>query len=190
MTARDRRLLRFIDDFGVATTDQIKRYFFPSVSYQRCCQRLTELYRSGQLKRKRNFIQQQYLYYTARLPKQINHHLKRTESYIVLQSGLQLVRFDLEYAMKGLRADAYFEVWDGDTYGVFLEIQTDKQPNIEKYKGAFLKWKKQPMTVWVSDNNTTLPFPHISTDTKGLLTSLQTSLHRVKEKGLGNGLLT
>jgi hypothetical protein len=156
---RDCRLLRFIKDFGVADTQQIKRLFFSDVTMRRCCQRLKLLVGDGRLQRQRDYVSQKYIYFVDKKPKEIQHMLTRVEFYIQLQSQYRLCEFEPEYPVGDLRADAYFEIYrNGYALPYFLEVQISPYFRQEKYDkyyagGSWLdKWEQFPKVIVVSDN--------------------------------------
>jgi DNA-binding Lrp family transcriptional regulator len=141
LTKRDRRVLRFIDDFNIVRTSDLKFLFFANVSLQRCQQRLTQLVKQKKLKRYRDYVSQDYLYYTGKKPDQIEHDLIRVEVYKRL-SVINLQEFIPEFSYGRLRSDAYFII---DDQNWFLEVQLSTGFNQEKYEMLYrrLDWRER-----------------------------------------------
>lgn len=133
LMSRDRRVLRFIDDFGCATTRQLKSIFFADTTLRRCQQRLKMLCSQKHLNRSRDVLGVDYLYYGNKRPREVAHMLARVDYYIKVNDG-NLTAFDPEYKLGNLRADAYYEVL-GTPF--FLEIQLSRHFNQNKYELAY-----------------------------------------------------
>jgi hypothetical protein len=117
-----------------------------------------QLVKCGELKRFRGHVDDEYIYYTRQQPKEIQHMLWRVDAYIQLNEDYNLVEFIPEFNYYGIRADAYFEVWqNGFTTGYFLEIQKSHQFNIQKYEKPYqseewmIKWNKLPYIIFKTD---------------------------------------
>lgn len=154
---RTRRIIKFIEDFGCATTSQLKTLFFPEVTVRRCRQRLVRIVQLRELKRDRVGVTNEYIYYIQK-PKQVEHMLMRVDSYIKLIKDNKLSEFIPEYCFNGLEADAYIEVWrNGYTYPYFLEVQRSASFRQDKYEklynsGTWInKWPEFPKVIVVSD---------------------------------------
>jgi hypothetical protein len=160
---RDRRILRFIETFGCATTGQLRGLFFPEVSLRRCQQRLARLVEQKRLARDRDYLSTDFLYFVGKKPKEIEHMLARVDYYISLTRRFKLCEFTPEYSFSGLRADAYYEVWqNGDARPYFLEVQLSANFNQQKYEALYYlgawkeKWAEFPPVVVLSDKRINL----------------------------------
>jgi DNA-binding Lrp family transcriptional regulator len=155
LTKRDRRVCRFIEDFHVATTNQIYELAFSDVSIRRCQQRLTELVRQKRIKRYRDYVSQDYLYYVGKKPQQVEHDLLRTDVFMKLRQ-YDLQEFIPEFSYGNLRADGYFELGN-DPW--FLEIQLSTSFNQEKYEALYRRldwrerWREFPKVLVVAAKN-------------------------------------
>jgi hypothetical protein len=156
---RDRRVLRFIEDFGCCDTGRLHKLFFTDVTMRRCQQRLAQLAKNKRIERRRDFIGQNYLYYMTK-PKQIDHMLKRVDVYLALTQMVTLNEFIPEFTLGDLRADAYFEVWKNNRiYPYFLEVQRNTQFDQSKYECYFHsaewqeKWNRFPTVIILSGYN-------------------------------------
>jgi hypothetical protein len=158
LTSRDRRIIRFINDFRLASASQIHTLFFTSLTQRRCQQRLNILTRQRHLSRWRGHINDEYLYFVGKKPKEVEHMLQRVDAYIQLNDRYQLTEFVPEFSFCGIRADAYFEVWqNGYVIPYFLEVQRSPYFNTEKYMRPYLndswadRWSVFPEVIIISD---------------------------------------
>lgn len=134
-TERDRKIVRFVEDFGVVTTSQVYKLFFDDLAFRNCQLRLSLLTERGKLKRERASINKDYAYFMNTIPSQSEHHYVRAEFYIEASKKLCLVDFIPEYKCGGLRSDAYFEFeYDGLCFGAFLEVQLSSGFDQNKYE--------------------------------------------------------
>ena len=160
ITSRDGKIQRFIGDFNVVKTSQLKQLFFSKSSMRRCRQRLSILVNDFQrLKRERLNVCSEYIYYIDKKPKEIEHMLLRVDAYIKLNRDYILSEFDTEYDFDNIRPDAYFEIWqNGITTGYFLEIQLGNYFNQGKYERAYKNgmwidmWDIFPSVIVVTDH--------------------------------------
>lgn len=163
LTQRDRRILRFIEDMGIANTSQIYRVFFAEkTSKERCQQRLKELCRQGHLQRDRLNVSSDYLYFLKK-PREIEHHLARTEFFVKANESFVLNDFCPEYAVESLRADAYMELENnGRIFGAFLEVQLSNGFDQGKYEklyqaGAWrCNWMSFPLIIIATNHRLTI----------------------------------
>ena len=160
LTKRDNAIIRFVEDFGAASRSQIERLFFTGQKYQRIIanRRLREIVnQTDYVKRSKEPYTGQYIYHLAGL-KQLQHRLLRTEFYLRLKEQGGLIKtFACEYAVDGLRADAYcvYEI-GGKRYYFALEVQNEQnRPNIGKYialhDSEVWPWKVFPRVVIITD---------------------------------------
>jgi len=153
-TTRDRRIMRFIEDFGAANTRQLHTLFFHGVSLRSCQRALARLAAAHALQRCRSYVCEDYLYYVGKAPVQAAHALLRVDAYIGLKAAYRLVDFVPEFTLGRLRADAYFEVWDaGKVTPYFLEVQRSKGFDQSKYDALYAsyewreRWPEFPQVV-------------------------------------------
>jgi len=83
LTKRDQAILNFLDkekrNCKIANTSEIHELFFKPVSLNYCQKRMTELYNQlEELDRCRNFVNEEYMYWVNKKPKQIKHCLTYT----------------------------------------------------------------------------------------------------------------
>lgn len=97
---------------------------------------LTEDYK--ELKRERQSITSQYVYYRNRKPKQTLHKLMLSEFYKYLNRYVYIEKFNPEYRLEGIRADAMI-AFNGKFKKHFALVEIDISKNslkdkIEKYE--------------------------------------------------------
>jgi hypothetical protein len=140
LTKRDQRMLKFTEDFHIARTRDLWQLAFSDTSLRRCQQRLTTLVKQKRIKRYRDYVAQDYLYYVGKKPDQVEHDLLRVEVFLKLKKH-DLQEFKPEYTCGHLRSDGYFEIGD-DPW--FLEIQLSSGFNQEKYEALYrrLDWRE------------------------------------------------
>jgi DNA-binding Lrp family transcriptional regulator len=138
-------VLRFIEDFHVATTQHIHELAFSDVTLRRCQQRLTRLVAQKRIKRYRDYVSQDYLYYVGKKPNQVEHDLLRVNVFMKLRQ-YDLQEFTPEFAYEKLRSDAYAEILSNDCVSAwFIEIQLSTGFNQEKYEALHrrLDWREE-----------------------------------------------
>lgn len=112
------------------------------------------------VKRSRYHIDQEYVYYLGKPPKQVAHKLKLVDMYIALGRP---EHFLCEMSIGNLRCDGYCEVpKDNKLHLFFIEIQQHHVPDYEKYRklyesGVYKKYNTFPKIIIVSKMDLTLP---------------------------------
>ncbi len=135
VTERDRKVITFIDEFKVATTDTIHELFYPSLKIaQRRLRLLTE---NNLLKRDRDHFTAQYYYYTNK-PRQLRHCLLLTDFYRELNKRVKIKLFRKEFPIEDIRPDGFvvYEV-NGQNYIACVEIELSNIPDIGKYERLY-----------------------------------------------------
>lgn len=161
MTSRDKEVIEFITEFKVASTSTIAEVFFPSrIS---CYRRLQVLNEHNELKRIRNNINSEYVYY-KKLPKQFKHSLLVTEFYRELHKKSDIISFKIEPIMGNIRPDAVFGyTYHKKTYVGLLEVEiSNKGFNFGKYEkfyssGEYKNYLPVMPTVFVVGDKVKLP---------------------------------
>lgn len=135
ITKRDQDIINFIDDFHIATSNQIHRLFFKDISERYCNIRLKYLFELGSIKRTKSTIDNSYAYYVDKKPSQIHHDLIRAELYPNLKTRYNLLEWHNEYTLEHIRPDAFCYIsHNGIPYPVFIEIHLHNNFNFDKYK--------------------------------------------------------
>lgn len=158
LTERDKRVTRFLEEFGAASTRQIHALLFDGIDLRNCQMRMKLLTDRGHIKRERAGIDKDYIYFIKSIPTQAEHHSIRVDFYIAAKKALDLVDFIPEYRCESLRADAYYEFeYEDLRFGAFLEVQLSAGFDQGKYEKFFAGgawhgyWDAFPPVVIVTD---------------------------------------
>lgn len=132
ITSRDMKVMSFIEEFKVATTDTIQELFYPSLRVAQ--NRLKKLYDNKMIKRERHHFTRQYLYY-IRKTKQLKHDLILSDFYREMSNILAIAKFKKEFAIANLRSDGLIAYRQDDkNYIAFIEVQISNiQADVNKY---------------------------------------------------------
>lgn len=132
ITTRDLNIIDFVTEYKVASTSTISEVFFPSSVA--CYKRLQEIIKRGELKRARDSINNEYLYFKKR-PKQLKHSLLVSDFYRELHKRATIISFKIEPVMGDIRPDAVFGYkYNNKTYVGLLEVEiSNKGFNSGKY---------------------------------------------------------
>ena len=142
-TLRDLLVVEFIREYKVAQTSTLTELFYKS---KRVAQRrLSELVEHGDLKRSKNGLTSEYLYY-IKTPPNLMHALALTDLLRELSKKVDLRTYQREFQCGNVRSDCLVTYdAEGKTHNAFIEIQLSGRPNLDKY--AQLRrgnaWKEQ-----------------------------------------------
>lgn len=149
LSERDNNIIDFIDEFKMATSEQIKDLFFNDVSDSMCRRVLARMVDYGCLKRERDHVNEPYRYYIDRKPKQIRHTLMTTELYVEMKKlGWNVLKFMTTVQIGNVRPDAIVVIeYRESIYAFFVEIQLhgSMEQCTDKYKELFYDfdiWKE------------------------------------------------
>ena len=133
ITTRDLQIIDFLTEYKIASTATIAELFFPSPAA--CYKRLRVLSTKNLIKRARESLTNEYLYY-KKLPKQLKHSLLVSDFYRELHKKCEIVSFKIEPVMGDIRPDAIFAYnYNGKTNIGLLEIEiSHKGFNYAKYE--------------------------------------------------------
>lgn len=106
LTTRDMQIIEFLNDYKIASTSTIAELFFPSI--EACYKRLQVLVRNKAVKRIRDSINNEYLYYHKKIPRQLKHALLVTDFYRELHKKSEVFSFKIEPTLDNIRPDAIF----------------------------------------------------------------------------------
>lgn len=162
VTDRDRIALDWLEQFRLATADQINRVAYQNI--KSCYKRLAKLHSDGLIYRERNTIGQGYLFSTNRIRsvKQFTHDSIRTEFYFKLAEHTEIDTILVEKVFGSIRPDAVFTgLYQGNFYFILLEVETNanrSSVNYEKYNNFFLtEWKEyfeqKPIVIYCTDKH-------------------------------------
>lgn len=138
LTTRDLKIIEFLEDFKIARTSTIAELFCKDdaeKSALRVAQRrLSEIYDYQEIKRVRDNITSEYLYYIHK-PKQLKHRLMLTDFYREFSKLVKILDFKNEVAIENLRSDGLVVYkYQNKTYVAFVEVQIANKPlDIKKY---------------------------------------------------------
>lgn len=173
MTSRDYEIIEFVKKFGIASTSTIQQEFFPSLSS--CQKRLKVIYDEHRLRRSRDVINSEYVYFSRR-PKQFRHSLLVSDFYRELSKIATVPVFNIEPEYGDIRPDASFGYEIGNKkYLGLLEVEISNK-GFDSFKYTKLIANDQyreyfpvmPAVFLVSDSAhfAELPFKVIQVDTK------------------------
>lgn len=137
LTTRDRDIMDFLDEYKIASTSTIAELFFPSI--EACYKRLQVLIKNKAVKRIRDSINNEYLYYHKKLPRQLKHSLLVTDFYRELHKKAEVFSFKIEPTLDNIRPDAMFAYrYKGKNYLGLLEVEiSNKGFNYGKYESFY-----------------------------------------------------
>lgn len=130
---RDKAILEFIE-LCPSTTFIIQSLFFPST--QRAQRRMNALYNEKLVKRYRSHINENYIYYTDKKPKQIEHtlYLSKLYAYWIL-NNYRIIKFKREIVLGSIRPDAIAIIKKGTELTTYLvEVEISNNPISKKIK--------------------------------------------------------
>lgn len=175
ITCRDQDIINSLEDFHIATSGQIRRLFFPKISYQYTCKRLQYLSDNLYIKRTRSTIDNSFAYYTGYKPVQLHHDLIRTELYTSIKAKFDLLEWHNEAAVGNIRPDALCYInHSGIVFPVLVEVHLSNSFNFDKYKMDFKPLLgTNPRVIICTDRGVKLPvsaikFKLIGLDMSGL----------------------
>jgi hypothetical protein len=136
LTTRDLSILDFLDTYKIASTSTIAELFFPSKIS--CYKRLQTMYNEKVIKRSRESLNNEFIYYKKNPPKQYKHRLLVTDFYRELHKRTTVVSFKPECVLENIRPDAVFAYkLNGKTYLGLLEVEISNKGFSNKYEGFY-----------------------------------------------------
>lgn len=148
ITERDLKIVEFLDTVGVADTSTINKMFFNN-SVKACKNRMKPLYDFKLVKRlDRIYINQEYIYYTKKKPKQLEHKLLFSRFVAELKhNGAEIIKIKCPLKISDVIADGFivYKV-NGTTRMALVEVENQKsfKSNMSKYKNLYrsMVWKE------------------------------------------------
>lgn len=133
MTNRDFEIIEFLTKYKVASLSTLQYFFFPSLSTAQ--KRMKILYDNKKVSRVRDFINNEYVYFIKK-PRQFNHSVKVTETYVNLSKKYNIVKFILEPKLNMIRPDALIGYVENNKSKImYLEVElSNKGFDSNKYK--------------------------------------------------------
>ena len=173
ITSRDFNVIEFVKEVKVASTSTVAQLFFPSIRTAEI--RLKEICNANLLKRSRDCVSNEYVYFSAR-PKQFRHSLLVSDFYRELSKVSVVHGFRIEPTYENMRPDAVFGFQIGEKkYLGLLEVEiSNKGLDLFKYNKLYSNdnFKKffptMPVIFIVSDLKSVPPTPYkaVLVDTK------------------------
>jgi hypothetical protein len=173
VTSRDQDIFNFLEEFHIASANQIQKLFFNNKTKRYSRLRLEYLYNQGHLKRTRSTVDNCYAYYLEKKPVQIHHDLVRSELFVNLKNRYTILDWSNESPVVNIRPDAvaYFQnnsfayIKDhGIEFPVFIEIHLNNKFNFDKYQELIKKVdlrsifdNKMPRVIICTDRQVTVP---------------------------------
>ena len=141
MTKRDSEVLDFLREYKVATTSILQYFFYPSLDVAR--RRLYILYKDKQVKRARDNINNEYIYFVKK-PIQLKHSLEIINTFKELDKKYDIKYFKIEKSIGSIRPDAIFGYIENGKQKIgMLEIElSNKGLNLTKYD-KFIKYEAE-----------------------------------------------
>jgi hypothetical protein len=134
ITKRDQDIINFLEDFHIATSNQIHKLFFSNISIRYSRTRLDYLQKEGYIKRTKSTIDNCFAYYINKKPSQIHHDLIRSELYSHIKKQYTVLEWNNEQTIVNIRPDALCFINDHDiVFPVLIEIHLNNKFNFDKY---------------------------------------------------------
>ncbi len=135
ITKREQDVICMLEDFHIATTNQIFMLFFKNTSLRYCQTRLSYLKKENVIKKTRSTIDNCNAYYiTNKKPIQVHHDLLRAELYAKISCKYTVLEWFNEYSIENIRPDAFAYIKDnGIVFPIFIEVHLSNKFNFEKY---------------------------------------------------------
>ena len=148
ITERDLKIVEFLDIVGVADTSTINKMFFNN-SVKACKNSMKPLYDFKLVKRlDRIYINQEYIYYTKKKPKQLEHKLLFSRFVAELKhNGAEIIKIKCPLKISDVITDGFivYKV-NGTTRMALVEVENQKsfKSNMSKYKNLYrsMVWKE------------------------------------------------
>jgi DNA-binding Lrp family transcriptional regulator len=157
---RDQKVLDMIELLNVAKVSQIYRMFYKGLNQGEtiCRRRMKKLYDDKLIKRERNHLNTEYVYYMNK-NNQFNHSLILTEFYVRLHELADIDKFEVEQPYGNIRPDGMCICgYRGFTHYFFIEVHiSNNKFNQDKYISYYgsREWKQYfdvfPKIIIISD---------------------------------------
>jgi hypothetical protein len=165
ITETEQKVLDFLEMFNCATTTQLTKLFYMTTvfPYNKSRRRLKILYDDKYVKRVRNSINMEYVYYLKK-NNQFNHSLILTEFYVQLHELVEIDKFEVEQPYGNIRPDGMAICgYKGFTHYFFIEVHiSNNRFNQDKYINYYgsREWKQYfdvfPKIIIISDKKVDL----------------------------------
>ncbi|WP_099192258.1 hypothetical protein [Tepidibacter mesophilus] len=140
ITKRDQLMLDFLKEVKIAKTFTLSDMFYPSLRVAQ--RRLKTLYDNKVIKRYREYVGQEYIYYIDRKPNQTKHSLLLTDFIRELNkiNNIEIIKVKKELTLSNVRADGFVAFkYNENTYIACIEIEiSNNKFNTKKYEELYL----------------------------------------------------
>ena len=160
LTARDEKIIEYIKTVSVADTTTLNEIFFNNST--RSCQRRMKLLTDAKLVKRleRKYLNQEYVYYVSRVPKQLEHKLLFSQLVGKMHSvGAEIIKVKSPLCVCNIIADGFVVYKLNDRVRMALvEVERSKEfdkdkyieiANVKEFKDMF---PVKPLIVVLSDN--------------------------------------
>lgn len=160
LTARDEKIIEYIKTVSVADTTTLNEIFFNNST--RSCQRRMKLLTDAKLVKRleRKYLNQEYVYYVSRVPKQLEHKLLFSQLVGKMHSvGAEIIKVKSPLCVGNIIADGFVVYKLNDRVRMALvEVERSKEfdkdkyieiANVKEFKDMF---PVKPLIVVLSDN--------------------------------------
>ncbi len=164
ITKREQDVICLLEDFHVATTNQIYNLIYPKTCLRYAQSRLSFLKKQEIIKQIRSTIDNCNAYYINKKPVQIHHDLIRTELYTNMNKLYTVLEWHNECSIVNIRPDALAYIKDnGIVFPIFVEIHLSNKFNFDKYSeliktnDLITMFGSIPRVIICTDRNITIP---------------------------------
>ncbi|XTR39301.1 hypothetical protein ACQQ2T_15450 (plasmid) [Paraclostridium tenue] len=160
LTTRDNEIIEFLRTVSVADTTTLNEIFFGNST--RACQRRMKMLVDAKLVKRleRKYINQEYIYYVSRVPKQLEHKLLLSKLICKMHGlGAEIIKVKSPLCVSNIIADGFVVYKIGNTVRMALiEVERSKEfdegkyievVNAKEFKNMF---PVRPLIIIVSDN--------------------------------------
>jgi hypothetical protein len=141
ITKRDRLVINYLNEYKCAHTSTLKR-FYPDI--RTCQRRLKILCDNKEIRRVRDNINQEYIYYILK-PKQLRHSVLLTDFFREFARVAELQKCIVKFEINGVKPDALIGFkQDNRLHIAFVEVQISHTPlDVLKYEKLYYSgvWK-------------------------------------------------
>ncbi len=135
LTARDDKIIEFIKSVSVADTTTLNQLFFNNST--RACQRRMKILVDAKLVKRleRKYLNQEYIYYVSRVPKQLEHKLLLSQLIGKMHEvGAEIIKIKSPLSVASVIADGFIVYrLEGRVRMALIEVERSKEFDKDKY---------------------------------------------------------
>lgn len=136
LTKRDDKILAFLEAVTIADTSTLNQIFFNNCT--RACQRRLKILTDYKIVKRldRKYLNQEYIYYLTRAPRQIRHKLLFSQLLGHLDRlGAEIIKFKSPYKLGNVVADGFIcYKLNNRVRMALVEAELSKELNKDKYR--------------------------------------------------------